>query len=37
VSAKLLALANQPNYPLRDLFYDDDIYQGVPIGRISIR
>jgi hypothetical protein len=37
ISVKLLAVANHPNYRLRDLFFDDDVYQGIPVGRISIR
>jgi hypothetical protein len=36
VQAKLLRIANQPNQELRDYFYDDDVYQGVPIGEITI-
>lgn len=36
VQAKMLRVANQPNHELRDLFYDDDIYQGVRIGEITI-
>ncbi len=37
ISVKLLALTAMPCYRLRDLFYDDDTYQGVPISPITIR
>ena len=36
VQAKMLRIANQPNQELRDYFYDDDVYQGVRIGEITI-
>jgi hypothetical protein len=36
VQAKMLRIANQPNHELRDYFFDDDIYQGVRIGEITI-
>lgn len=36
VQAKMLRVANQPNHQLRDFFYDDDSYQGVRIGEITI-
>ena len=36
VEAKMLRIANQPNHELRDYFFDDDIYQGVRIGEITI-
>jgi len=36
VQAKMLRIANQPNQELRDFFYDDDVYQGVRIGEITI-
>jgi hypothetical protein len=36
VQAKMLRIANQPNHEFRDFFYDDDIYQGVRIGEITI-
>jgi hypothetical protein len=36
VQAKMLRIANQPNHELRDFLYDDDIYQGVRIGEITI-
>jgi hypothetical protein len=36
VEAKLLRIANQPNQELRDYFYDDDIYQGVQVGEVTI-
>jgi hypothetical protein len=36
VEAKLLRIANHPNHQLRDFFYDDDIYQGVRIGEITV-
>ncbi|UCG52467.1 MAG: hypothetical protein JSW58_02650 [Candidatus Latescibacterota bacterium] len=36
VSAKLLSVKHQPTYWLRDFFFDDDIYQGVPIQSITI-
>jgi hypothetical protein len=36
VQAKMLLIANQPNHELRDYFYDDDVYQGVRIGEITI-
>jgi hypothetical protein len=32
----MLRIANQPNHELRDYFYDDDVYQGVRIGEITI-
>ncbi|NIM20014.1 MAG: hypothetical protein GTO51_07155 [Candidatus Latescibacteria bacterium] len=37
VSVKLHALAAKPNYYLRDIFFDDDIYQGVAIGSVTIQ
>ncbi|MFQ5510890.1 MAG: hypothetical protein ACE5EO_03475 [Candidatus Krumholzibacteriia bacterium] len=37
VAVKLLAVANQPNYRLHDLFYDDDLYDAPPVGRVVIR
>ncbi|HKW15048.1 MAG TPA: hypothetical protein VJS69_11230 [Candidatus Krumholzibacteria bacterium] len=36
VEAKMLRIANQPNHELRDYFYDDDVYQGVRIGEVTI-
>jgi len=36
VQAKMLRIANQPNHELRDYFFDDDIYQGVRVGEITI-
>jgi hypothetical protein len=36
VEAKMLRIANQPNHELRDYFYDDDVYQGVQVGEITI-
>ena len=36
VMVKLMAVPNQTNYALRDFFFDDDIYQGVEITRITI-
>jgi hypothetical protein len=36
VQAKMLRIANQPNHELRDYFYDDDVYQGVRIGEITV-
>jgi len=37
VSVKLLTLQHQPTYRLKDIFSDDDIYAGLPVGRITIR
>ena len=37
VSAKLLGLPPKPNYRVRDFLYDDDIYQGVPVGRVVLQ
>jgi hypothetical protein len=36
VQAKMLRVANQPNHDMRDFFFDDDVYQGVHIGEITI-
>lgn len=36
VEAKMLRVANQPNHELRDFLFDDDTYQGVPVGEITI-
>jgi len=36
VQAKMLRIANQPNHELRDYFFDDDVYQGVRVGEITI-
>ncbi len=36
IEAKMLHVANMPNHELRDYFYDDDIYQGVRIGEVTI-
>jgi hypothetical protein len=36
VRAILLVQLSGPNIQLRDLFFDDDLYQGVPIGEIFI-
>lgn len=36
VRAKLLKRSTSPNKPLRDFFYDDDVYNGVRIGEIEI-
>jgi hypothetical protein len=37
VSAKLMTLEHHPTYRLRDLFFDDDVYAGIPVGRVTIR
>jgi hypothetical protein len=37
VSVKLNTLKHKPNYWLRDLFYDDDLYQGIPICTLEVR
>ena len=37
VSVKLLTLQHQQTYRLKDIFSDDDIYSGLPVGRITIR
>ncbi len=37
VRARMVRVANQPNYQLRDFFYDDDSYTGVEIGEVTIR
>ena len=36
VSVKLLRIPNQPVYRLRDLLFDDDLYQGIRITDITI-
>ena len=36
VFVKLHSTVYAPTYRLRDIFYDDDIYQGVEIGSISV-
>jgi hypothetical protein len=36
VQAKMLRIANQPNQELRDYFFDDDIYQGVRVGEVTV-
>jgi hypothetical protein len=36
VSAKLLTVPQQPNYHVRDILYDSDIYQGIPMGEITV-
>lgn len=37
VSVKLMTLQHQPTYHARDLFFDDDVYAGIPVGRVTIR
>ncbi|HEX5132042.1 MAG TPA: hypothetical protein VFX92_06105, partial [Candidatus Krumholzibacteria bacterium] len=37
VRAKMVRIANQPNYLLRDFFYDDDSYTGIEIGEVTIQ
>ena len=36
VFVKFILEANKPNVHVRDLFYDDDSYQGVRVGGITI-
>ncbi|HET6348078.1 MAG TPA: hypothetical protein VFH88_03250 [Candidatus Krumholzibacteria bacterium] len=36
VEAKMLRVANQPNHELRDYFFDDDIFEGVTVGEVTI-
>ncbi len=36
VSAKLHTRVTSPNHHVRDFFYDDDVYEGVVIGEITI-
>jgi len=36
VRAKLLASAHARNHRLRDFFYDDDVYNGVVVGEITV-
>jgi len=36
VRAKMIVISNVPNHALRDFFFDDDIYNGVAVGRVSI-
>ena len=37
VQAKMIRVANQPNYLLRDFLYDDDSLSGVEIGEVTIQ
>ncbi|MDH3198254.1 MAG: hypothetical protein OEO21_08440, partial [Candidatus Krumholzibacteria bacterium] len=37
VRVKMITVANAPNQRLRDYFFDDDVYEGVPVGEITIR
>lgn len=37
IHIKIQAIAHQPSYWLRDVFFDDDSYQGTEVGRITIR
>ena len=37
VSVTLLVVANQPNYRVHDLLFDDDVYQGLAIGQVTVR
>jgi hypothetical protein len=36
ISVKLHISAKMPNYHIRDFFFDDDIYQGIPIDSVMI-
>ena len=36
VRVKLLASAHARNHQLRDFFFDDDVYHGVPVGEITV-
>jgi hypothetical protein len=37
VEAKMLRVAHQPNYFLRDYFHDRDSFSGVEVGEVTIR
>jgi len=37
VRAKLLKRSTSPNKPLRDFFFDDDVYHGARIGEIEVQ
>ncbi len=34
---RVSALAHVPNHRLHDLLFDDDVYHGVEIGRITVK
>lgn len=36
ISVQILVEARMPNYHIRDVYFDDDIHQGIPIGSVTI-